>query len=124
MPPVRMDQGGLYDFQALTRFNYFWGDFNVGMSWRHLASAGSAAASLSPNTTIQGPGSYDVFNLNGGYNFGENYSLRFGIDNLFDEDAELTNANPAGGDTNTDQTNAALYDLLGRRYFVGLRVSF
>ena len=119
-----MDQGGLYDFQALTRFNYFWGDFNVGMSWRHLASAESAAASLSPNTTIQGPGSYDVFNLNGGYNFGENYSLRFGIDNLFDEDAELTNSNPAGGDTNSDQTNAALYDLLGRRYFVGLRVSF
>ena len=118
-----LDRGGLFDYQALTRFSYFWDNFNVGLTWRHLDSAESAAAAQSPNTTILGPGSYDMFNLSGGYNW-NNYSLRFGVDNLFDEDPELTSSNPAGGDTNTDSTNPGLYDLLGRRYYVGLKVSF
>jgi len=119
-----LDRGGLFDFQHLTRLTYFWDDFNVGLSWRYLDSAESAAKAQSPNTTIQGPGSYNVFNFNGGWNIGENYSLRFGIDNLLDEDPELTNSNPAGGDTNSDQTNPGLYDLLGRRYYVGFKVNF
>ena len=119
-----LDRGGLFDYQALTRLSYFWNDFNFGLSWRHLDSANAAAAAQNPNTTILGPGSYDVFNFNGGWNISENYSLRFGIDNLFDEDPELTNSNPAGGDTNSDQTSPGLYDLLGRRYYVGFKASF
>jgi len=118
-----LDRGGLFDYQALTRFSYLWDNFNLGLTWRHLDSAESAAAAQSPTTTIQGPGSYDIFNFNGGYRW-NNYSLRFGIDNLFDADAELTSSNPAGGDTNTDSTSPGLYDLLGRRYYVGLKVSF
>ncbi len=119
-----LDRGGLFDFQHLTRFTYFWNDWNLGLSWRHLDSADAAAKAQSPSTTILGPGSYDIFNFNGGWNISENYSLRFGIDNLFDEDPELTNSNPAGGDTNSDQTNPGLYDLLGRRYYVGFKVNF
>jgi len=119
-----LDRGGLFDFQHLTRFTYFWNDWNLGLSWRHLDSAEAAAKAQSPSTTIIGPGSYDIFNFNGGWNISENYSLRFGIDNLFDEDPELTNSNPAGGDTNSDQTNPGLYDLLGRRYYVGFKVNF
>jgi len=118
-----LDRGGLFDYQALTRFSYLWDNFNLGLTWRHLDSAESAAAAQSPTTTIQGPGSYDIFNFSGGYRW-NNYSLRFGIDNLFDADAELTSSNPAGGDTNTDSTSPGLYDLLGRRYYVGLKVSF
>ena len=76
------------------------------------------------NTTIEGPGSYDVFNLNGGWSIGDRYGLRFGVDNLFDVDPELVQANPRGGDTNSDLTNPALYDLLGRRFYLGLNVSF
>jgi outer membrane receptor protein involved in Fe transport len=94
------------------------------VSWLHLDSAKSAAASQSPTTTILGPGAYDRFNLNGNWTFGENYNLRFGIDNLLDEDPELTSSNPAGGDTNSNVTTPGLYDILGRRYYVGMRISF
>ena len=119
-----LDRGGLYDFQALTRFGYIWNDVNLSLSWRHLDGAKAAAAAQSPTTTIQGPGAYDVFNLNGGWLIGDRYSLRFGVDNLFDTDPELTQANPAGGDTNTDITLPGLYDVLGRRYYVGMKISF
>jgi len=119
-----LDQGGLFEFQALTRFDYVWSDVNLGISWRHLDSAKSAAAAQSPTTTIQGPGSYDIFNLNGGWSIGEKYALRFGVDNLFDTDPELTQSNVAGGDTNSDITVPGLYDLLGRRFYVGMNMSF
>jgi outer membrane receptor protein involved in Fe transport len=50
--------------------------------------------------------------------------VRLGIDNLFDEEPELTNYNPAGGDTNSNVTSPGLYDVLGRRYYVGINMSF
>ena len=122
-----LDQGGLFDYLTFTRFGYSWGDYTVGLNWRHLASAGSAASATIPTTTIQGPGSYDMFNFNASYNMGENYTIRFGIDNLLDAEPELTQSNPrgaGGGDTDSDITNPGLYDLLGRRYYVGVKASF
>ena len=119
-----LDRGGLFEFQALTRFGYAWDNLNFGLSWRHLDGAEAAAAAQSPTTTQQGPGAYDVFNLNGGWVIGDRYDLRFGVDNLFDTDPELTQSNPAGGDTDTDVTIPALYDVLGRRYYVGMKISF
>jgi len=121
-----LDRGGLFDYTAMTRFGYAWNNLNLGINWRHMASAGSAASALIPTTTIQGPGSYDMFNFNSSYNW-DKYTLRFGIDNLFDADAELTQSNPrgpGGGDTDSDVTNPGLYDLLGRRWYLGLQASF
>ncbi|MGV3592758.1 MAG: TonB-dependent receptor domain-containing protein, partial [Gammaproteobacteria bacterium] len=117
-----LDQGGLFDWQLFTNFGYTWSNANVGLTWRHLPDVDPSAASLNPNTTIRGPGDYDMFNLSAGYNW-NNYTFRFGIDNLFDADPELTQSNP-GVDTDSDVTNPGLYDLLGRRYYMGVKVSF
>jgi outer membrane receptor protein involved in Fe transport len=119
-----LDRGGLFEFQHLTRLGYSWDNFNLGVSWRHLDSARTAGAAQSPNTTAIGPGSYDVMNFNAGISIGDRYSVRLGIDNLFDEEPELTNYNPAGGDTNSNETSPGLYDVLGRRYYVGINMSF
>lgn len=117
-----LDRGGLFDWQALTNFSYSWNNANIGINWRHLDSIDSAAAAQNPNTAIQGPGAYDAFNLYSSYNW-DNYTVRFGIDNLLDEDPEYTQFNPTG-DTDTDITNGALYDTLGRRWYLGLKASF
>ncbi len=77
---------------------------------------------MSPTTTIQGTDAYSMLNLTGGYNW-ENYTLRVGIDNLFDKDPLIVGANP-GIDTNSDQTNPGFYDPLGRRWYMGLKMSF
>lgn len=118
-----LDQGGLFDFRGFTTFSYAWSDFSVGLTWRHLSSVDSAASSTSPDTTIQGTGSYDVFNASGTWNLGDRYSFRAGIDNLFDKEPPSLNYNP-GVDSNTNQTNPGLYDVLGRRYYVGVSLSF
>ena len=51
---------------------------------------------------------------------GEALELFGGIDNAFDEQPPLLTSS-WGGDANTDVT---LYDVIGRRYFVGLRARF
>lgn len=118
-----LDQGGLFDYQTFTRFGYAWENLTFGLTWRHMSDADAAAKALSPNTTIEGPGAYDMFNFNMSYNW-DKYTLRFGIDNLFEPDPELTQSNPRGGDTDSDVTNAGLYDLLGRRWYMGIKASF
>ena len=74
-------------------------------------------------TPIQGTGSYDIFNLSAGYNW-DKYSLRFGIDNLFDKQPPIIGNDPLSGDTNSDSTNPGYYDILGRRWFMGLKMTF
>ena len=125
--PVRdatgtFDQGGQFDYRLLTNLGYRWGAFNVGLQWRHLPSIDSLDSALLPTTTVTGAGSYNMFNLSGGWDLGK-VQLRAGIDNVFDKDPLIVGANP-GIDTNSNQTNLSFYDGLGRRFYMGAKVSF
>jgi outer membrane cobalamin receptor len=118
-----LDQGGQYDYRLLTNFSYRLNNgLNLGLQWRHLPSVESAAKGIAPATTQQGTGAYDVFGLTGSYAFGK-ITLRAGIDNLLNKQPPALNFIP-GGDSNTDNTNPSFYDILGRRYFVGLKAKF
>lgn len=118
-----MDRGGLYDFRAFTNFGYSWNNLMVGLTWRHLSSIKDAAYSRDVNTPNQGTGSYDIFALNGTYNW-ENYSIRAGIDNLLDTAPNNIGAVDPAVNSNASATNPAYYDVVGRRFYVGLKASF
>jgi hypothetical protein len=45
-----------------------------------------------------------------------------GIDNLTDEDPYITGAQP--GDNNAEVTRADYFDVLGRRGYIGIKMSF
>ncbi|WP_223115426.1 TonB-dependent receptor plug domain-containing protein [Luteimonas suaedae] len=60
------------------------------------------------------------FDANAAYDFNEHLQLFAGIDNVFDRQPPILGTALAG-DANTD---VGLYDVLGRRYFFGLRVKF
>jgi outer membrane receptor protein involved in Fe transport len=64
-----------------------------------------------------------MFNLYGSYDWSR-YTVRFGVDNLLDEDPRIIGANPAAGDTNSDLTLPALYDVVGQRYYLGFTARF
>lgn len=117
-----LDQGGQFRFKALTGVNYSWDDFRVGLNWRYLSSIRDSTKAVNPASAILGVSNYSLFNLTGGWNYNK-YSFRAGIDNLFDKQPPVVGANP-GVDTNTDSTNPGYYDILGRRYYVGVKVSF
>jgi len=120
-------EGGQFDYRLLMNVAYRWQGFNVGVNWRHLPSAENAARAISPTTSVSGTGSYNIFNLFGSYALGR-HTLRVGIDNVLDKEPLVVGANPGvngvGLDSNSDQTNPSFYDPLGRRYYVGLKMSF
>jgi outer membrane receptor protein involved in Fe transport len=114
--------GGLYDWRATSQFGYSWNGLTVGLNWIHLPSIKDASAATNPSTTIKPVSSYDLFNLMATYGF-DRYSVRVGIDNLLDKDPLIVGANP-GVTTSSSTTNTGFYDVLGRRFSVGVKASF
>ena len=51
-----LDQGGQYDYRALTTVGYSMGAFDVGLQWRFLPGIDAADKALLPNTTVGGAG--------------------------------------------------------------------
>ena len=122
-PKGTLDQGGLFDYSAFTTFRYSWNDISLGLNWKYLSSVEDAAYALNPNTPNQGTGSYSLFNFNGNYNY-NNYTLRFGINNLFNKDPKNIGGVDPNVDNNASSTSPGHYDTIGRQFYVGLKASF
>jgi iron complex outermembrane recepter protein len=129
-------RGGLYDWRLIAGLNYSAGDWNVGFNWRHLPSVKSANYVTDPTTTVEGTGSYDIFGLTGSWSITDKVTLSGGIDNLFDKNppaigagqvfnVPVSNGGPATVITDGSGSTgfAGYYDVLGRRYFLNLRLS-
>jgi len=125
----------LYDWRTVTTLRYTQGSWGVGLNWRHLPSIDSFNSVTDPETTVQGADAYDIFNLTGDWQITENFAISGGIDNLFNRDPERSgagqiqtiNAANGGGQTvlnGAATTNAQYYDVLGRRYFINLKLQF
>jgi outer membrane cobalamin receptor len=117
--------GAQYKYKITNTFGYNFGGGNasLGLTWRHLPSIRSESATRNPNTTQLGADSYNVFSLFARYSINQRLEFRGGIDNLFNEDPPIVEARP-GIDTNADVTRPDYYDVLGRRAYVGLKMSF
>ncbi len=115
-------QGGLFDYRMISNVGYAWNKLTVGLTWEHLPGVKDQSASTNPATKVLGVPSYNLYNFASSYSFGA-YSVRFGIDNLLDKQPMVVGANP-GVTTSSNVTNPGYYDVLGRRYYVGLKATF
>src|SRR3546814_3306824 len=66
---------------------------------------------------------YNYFDLAGSYDVTERFSLRGGINNLFDKQPPVVGNDYGGTTENSGNTYPAAYDPLGRAFFVGATVS-
>jgi len=114
---------GQYRWRSLTSIGYNLPTLNVQLSWRHLPSARDGSVVMNPLSTVRGVPSYDLFNLSAGWQMTDALTLRAGVDNLLNKDPLVLSANPPTTN-NADNTLANYYDVLGRRYYVGLKMSF
>jgi outer membrane receptor protein involved in Fe transport len=165
-----VDLGSAYKYKMNTTLTYMEGPLTVALNWRmypHTHSASYPLYQALPNGGLAhcGPGvfgnpsstgpadtgangclldtaAYHTFDLSGTYTLMHRYTLRAGIDNLFDKQPPSTTAttgllrNPdgtykAGGAIALDGlggfgsgTNTQLYDALGRRFYVGINAKF
>lgn len=126
-------RGGLFDWRTVTTLRYGTAGWDVGLNWRHLPPIENAVYATDPATAIEGAGSYDVFALTGNFNMTDQLAVGVGIDNLFDRLPERIGAGQVinrgainGGGTTTyngaGSTSAGYYDVLGRRYFLNVKL--
>ena len=117
--------GAQYTYKLNNTFGYNFpnGRASVGLNWRYLPDIQSDTAARNPATTQLGAEDYSVFGLNSRFMINDRLEFRGGIDNLFDEEPLVVEARP-GVDSNTDVTRSEYYDVLGRRAYIGLSMSF
>jgi iron complex outermembrane receptor protein len=113
-----------YDYRLFTTLGYRGQQWGANLRWRHLPSILPEGTIRTQAQYTETP-SYNVFDLSGRYTFADRWDMRFGIDNLLDEEPQVVNLRTvAEGYTQTGVTNPAFYDVLGRRYYVGMTVQF
>jgi iron complex outermembrane recepter protein len=120
-------QGGAqYDYRIFSAVNYFRGPLGTTLRWRHYPSIEHTLFRADPNTTTEGSAKYDIFDFSGRWAFSEKYSIRFGVDNLLDEDPPIYGRQVATFPFNSGvgQTINSVYDVLGRRAYVGFTATF
>ncbi len=99
------------EWKALSSLTWSKDAFTVGARWRRVGEIGVY------NTDITLP-SIDYFDLNASWSVNDTVSLRAGVNNVTDEQPNLYSP---GVQANTDPST---YDVLGRRYYVGLTAKF
>ena len=110
--------GTPFDYKMLTTYSYINGAFSGGLRWTHLPS-------LDPSPTaaadVKGVASYDQFDLFGSYILGDNWELRFGIDNLL-----YAKPKPVGARENNRALGSFIssHDYIGRRFYLAAKVWF
>jgi outer membrane receptor protein involved in Fe transport len=113
-----------YDYRLFTTAGYRGPNWGATLRWRHLPSIAPEGTIRTTAQYVDTP-SYDIFDVSGRYTFADRWDLRFGVDNLLDEEPPIVNLRTvAEGYTQTGVTNAAFYDVLGRRYYLGMTVRF
>ncbi|WP_428099901.1 TonB-dependent receptor plug domain-containing protein [Candidatus Rariloculus sp.] len=125
-----MENGGQFKYRIVSTFSYAFADASIGVQWRHFPSIKDETAARDPTTRILPVDSYDLLNLFARYRINDRMELRGGIDNLIDDDPPIVGWDPgipARGvqpNHNVGNTEEGFYDPLGRRYYVGFKMSF
>ena len=164
-----VDLGSSYKYKMNTTLTYLEGPLSVSLNWRfyphsHSANyplyqaipgglancgpgvfgnpASTPPADTGTNGCLLDTPAYHIFDLSATYTIMRNYTLRAGVDNLFDKQPPSTTATGglgrnsngtynAGGALAIDGnggfgtgTNPSIYDSLGRRFYIGLNAKF
>jgi outer membrane receptor protein involved in Fe transport len=121
---LQTQDGGQFKYKLTNTvgYNFGGGKANIGLQWRYLPSIRDESLARSPTSNVFPVDSYQSFNVFAGYTINDKMSLRGGIDNLTDVQPNIVGSRP--GDRNAELTRADYFDILGRRAYVGVKVTF
>ena len=104
-------------------------DTTVSLSWRHIGSTGLSSLTDNPllsadETTVNRKiGAYNYFDLSLTQAIDKRFTLRAGVNNMFDKDPPVLDAGLLQSFGNGN-TYPGVYDALGRTIFVGFTANF
>jgi outer membrane receptor protein involved in Fe transport len=119
-----------YEYRIFSNVGYGRGMWDVNFThqyWPDLPNLACRTNPLSQGCVYNSLPAHSLFSAATNLRFGDRYTLRVGIENLFDEDPPCLNANPGATPFPTDCTRTndfSTYDPLGRRYFVTMSMEF
>lgn len=110
--------GAFPEWKSALTGTYRVGPAKISLRWRHVDGMTDfrSVPVFSP-TAVNTP-KYDLFDLTGSWSFDERVTLRAGVNNLGDKDP------PFYTSYSNSNTDPSTYDVLGRRFFVGLNAKF
>ncbi len=104
-------------WKALTTFGYKSDVLGFGLRWRHQGALKDSSSVTSPNNVQIGVDPYNLWDLFATAKVNDNISFRAGINNLMDRGLPIVASNQF-------QTDTALYDVIGRSFYMGVKFGF
>lgn len=104
-------------WKTLTTLGYRSDTIGLGLRWRYQSSMRDSSSVLTPATAQVGVGAYSLWDMFGSVKINERFELRAGINNLFDRGLPFVASSQNG-------TDVALYDPIGRSFYMGVKVNF
>lgn len=105
------------EWKAVSTFGYRNDALNLGLRWRYQSKMRDVSAVLTPANTQVGVAAYALWDVFGSVKITDGFDLRGGINNLFDKGLPFVASSQNG-------TDVALYDAIGRSFYVGARFRF
>jgi iron complex outermembrane receptor protein len=102
-------------WKALTTLGYARGGATVSVRWRYQNAMADVTSVTTPANPGVGVSAYSLVDLFTSYDFNDKWQIRAGVTNVGDKDPILV----ASSQTSTD---TAVFDAIGRSYYLGLRV--
>ena len=119
---------GQFRWKMFNTVGYNTGAWTASLQWQHLPEIKSAEEALYGLSNIKGASAYDMFSLSGSYALSKDLSIRAGIDNLLDKAPPVAGVNSTAstalGQMPGGAINDVLYDVNGRRFYVGVTAKF
>ncbi|PTS90495.1 TonB-dependent receptor [Sphingomonas sp. HMWF008] len=104
-------------WKALTTLGYRSDAFGLGLRWRYQGPMADVSSVLTPATAQVGVPAYSLFDLFLTAKLAKRFELRGGVNNLFDKGLPFVASSQNG-------TDVALYDPIGRSFYMGIRIGF
>lgn len=104
-------------WKAVSSAGYRSSGGSLGLRWRYQSALRDVSAVLTPATAQVGVPAYSLWDLFGSIRAGEAIELRAGVNNLLDKGLPFVASSQNG-------TDVALYDPIGRSYYVGVKFRF
>jgi outer membrane receptor protein involved in Fe transport len=115
-----------WQFIQTSQFNS--GPLTVLLRWRYLGKITQDAIALGgdPASDYAVPtiGDRHYFDLSASYNINDNFTFRFGVNNLLNSKPPIVGNDYGGTTENSGNTFPQTYDPLGRRFFIGATAKF
>ena len=102
-------------WKTLTTFGYRSDGGTFGLRWKYQNPLSDVSKINTPSNVAVGVPAYSTWDLFGSIKVGKAFELRGGITNLFDKGLPFV----ASNQTSTD---VALYDVIGRSFYVGVKI--